>query len=205
MEFDLYSWPLWYFFCVLATKKSEGSRVTDWCGICCFDKIITNLLFINFFILITLWFWLFLYQSVSISIKQGSQKVVQLCFFLTFRIIFYCFWSVTWLFSFDIASINEQTWYGKGHTLCIPFSIWGLLSSRKTDIGQRTVIIPFRIFFSDNTRVRIYFFISRKVRNFIPEFNIRLYDKNSESDYFFFSSTKIRIFFSVTLGIRIFF
>jgi hypothetical protein len=26
--------------------------------------------------------------------------------------------------------------------LCIPFSISGLLSSRKTDIGQRTVIIP---------------------------------------------------------------
>ena len=42
------------------------------------------------------------------------------------------------------------------------------------------------------------------MRNFFPEFNIRLYDKNSESDYFF-SSTKIRIFFSATLGIRIFF
>ena len=37
-----------------------------------------------------------------------------------------------------------------------------------------------------------------------PEYNIRLYDKNSESD-FFFSSTKIRIFFSATLEIRIFF
>ena len=31
--------------------------------------------------------------------------------------------------------------------------------------------------FSDNTRVRIFIFF--------PEFNIRLYDKNSESDYFF--------------------
>ena len=39
---------------------------------------------------------------------------------------------------------------------------------------------------------------------FFQEFNIRLYDKNSESDYFF-SSIKIRIFFSATLGIRIFF
>jgi hypothetical protein len=38
-------------------------------------------------------------------------------------------------------------------------------------------------FFSDNTRVRIYFFLSRKAGNFFPEFNIRLYDKNSESDY----------------------
>jgi hypothetical protein len=40
--------------------------------------------------------------------------------------------------------------------------------------------------------------------NLFPEFNMRLYDKNSESDYFF-SSTKIRIFFSATERIRIFF
>ena len=46
----------------------------------------------------------------------------------------------------------------------------------------------------------LFFFVARI---FFPEFNIRLYDKNSESDYFF-SSTKIRIFFSETLGIRIF-
>ena len=59
------------------------------------------------------------------------------------------------------------------------------------------------ISFSDNTRVRIFIFLSRKAQFFFPEFNIRLYDKNSESDYFFFS-TKIRIFFSATLGIRIF-
>jgi hypothetical protein len=49
-----------------------------------------------------------------------------------------------------------------------------------------------------------YFFLSHKVQFFFPEFHIRLYDKNSESDYFF-SSTKIRIFCSATLGIRIFF
>jgi len=29
-----------------------------------------------------------------------------------------------------------------------------------------------------------FFFLSLQVRNFFPEFNIRLYDKNSESDYF---------------------
>jgi hypothetical protein len=50
--------------------------------------------------------------------------------------------------------------------------------------------VSFRKFFSDNTRVRIF--------TFFPEFKIRLYDKNSESDYFF-SSTKFRIFFSATL------
>jgi hypothetical protein len=40
-------------------------------------------------------------------------------------------------------------------------------------------------FFSDNTRVRILFFLSRKARIFFSEFNIMLYDKNSESDFFF--------------------
>ena len=39
-------------------------------------------------------------------------------------------------------------------------------------------------------------FLSRKARNFVPEFNIRLYDKNSESDYFFFLHQNQNIFFS---------
>ena len=42
-----------------------------------------------------------------------------------------------------------------------------------------------QIFFSDNTRVRIFIFLSRKVHIFFPVLNIRLYDKNSESYYFF--------------------
>ena len=46
--------------------------------------------------------------------------------------------------------------------------------------------VSLRIFISDNTRVRILIFLSRKARNFFPESNIRLYDKNSESEYFFF-------------------
>jgi hypothetical protein len=50
-------------------------------------------------------------------------------------------------------------------------------------------------FFFRTTRELEYLF-------FIPEFNIRFYDKNSESDYFFFPPPK---FFSATLGIRIFF
>jgi hypothetical protein len=54
-------------------------------------------------------------------------------------------------------------------------------------------------FFPDNTRVRIFIFLSHKAQFFFPEFNI-IWQK---SDYFFFSSTKIRIFFSATLGIRI--
>ena len=62
----------------------------------------------------------------------------------------------------------------------------------------------FRIFFSDNTRVTIFFCCRAKREFFFLEYNIGLYDKNSESDYFF-SSTKIRIFFSATLRIRILF
>ena len=55
----------------------------------------------------------------------------------------------------------------------------------------------FRIFFSDNTRVRIFTYFCR------AEFNIRLHDKNSESDYFFFLHQNQNIF-SATLGFRIF-
>jgi hypothetical protein len=40
-----------------------------------------------------------------------------------------------------------------------------------------------------------YFFLSRKARIFVPEFNIRLYDKSSESYYFFFPPPKSEYFF----------
>ena len=50
-------------------------------------------------------------------------------------------------------------------------------------------------FFFLTARVRIYFFLLHEARIFFPEFNIRLYDKNSESDYFFFPSPKSEYFF----------
>jgi hypothetical protein len=45
--------------------------------------------------------------------------------------------------------------------------------------------------------VKGIFFRTTRVRIFIlfPEFNIRLYDKNSESDYFFFPPPKSEYFF----------
>ena len=52
-----------------------------------------------------------------------------------------------------------------------------------------------QIFFSDNTRVRIFIFLVVQSANIFPEFNIRLYDKNSESDYFFFPPPKSEYFF----------
>ena len=51
-------------------------------------------------------------------------------------------------------------------------------------------------FFSDNTRVRTYFFVAPSAKFFFPEFNIRLYDKNSESDFFLiFPPPKSEYFF----------
>ena len=52
-------------------------------------------------------------------------------------------------------------------------------------------------FFLRTTRVRIFFFFCRAQREFFfPEINIRLYDKNSESDYLFFLHQNQNIFFS---------
>ena len=60
-------------------------------------------------------------------------------------------------------------------------------------------------FFSDNTRDRIFIFLSREAQIFFPEFNIRLYDENSESDYFFFLHQNQNIFFSNIGNQNIFF
>jgi hypothetical protein len=58
--------------------------------------------------------------------------------------------------------------------------------------------------FQTTQELEYLFFLSCKARNFFPQFNIRLYDKNSESDYFFFLHQNQNIF-SVILGIKIFF
>ena len=59
-------------------------------------------------------------------------------------------------------------------------------------------------FFRTTRELEYLFFLSRKAHIFFPEFNIRLYDKNSESDYYFFPPPKSEYFFQ-QLGIRIFF
>jgi len=50
-------------------------------------------------------------------------------------------------------------------------------------------------FFFRTTQELEYFFLSRKARIFFPVFNIRLYNKNSESDYFFFPPPRSEYFF----------
>jgi hypothetical protein len=50
-------------------------------------------------------------------------------------------------------------------------------------------------FFRTTQELEYLFFLSREVQIFFPKFNIRLYDKNSESDYFFFPPPKSEYFF----------
>ena len=57
------------------------------------------------------------------------------------------------------------------------------------------VFVSFRIFFRTTRELEYIFFLSRKAGNFFPESNIRLYDKNSESYYFFFPPPKSEYFF----------
>ena len=51
-------------------------------------------------------------------------------------------------------------------------------------------------FFRTTQELEYLFFCRAKREIFFPEFNIRLYDKNSESDYFFFLHQNQNIFFS---------
>ena len=74
-------------------------------------------------------------------------------------------------------------------------ALWDYCQVRDRPFNLKRVFVSFRIFFSDNTRVRIFIFLLREARIFFPEFNIRLYDKNSESDYFFFPPPKSEYFF----------
>ena len=71
--------------------------------------------------------------------------------------------------------------------------IYQMIEHFKLDLGTDHLtwkggygFVSFRNFFSDNTRVR---------KKKIPEFSIWLYDKNSESDYFFFLHQNQNIFF----------
>jgi hypothetical protein len=50
-------------------------------------------------------------------------------------------------------------------------------------------------FFRTTRELEYLIFLLREARIFFPEFNIRLYDKNSESDYLFFPPPKSEYFF----------
>ena len=70
--------------------------------------------------------------------------------------------------------------------------------------GMLWSFVSFRIFFSDNTRVRILiFFVAQSAHFFFQNLTLG-YMTKTLNQIFFFSSPKIRIFFSATLGINIF-
>ena len=74
--------------------------------------------------------------------------------------------------------------------------------------GQEGVMVFcfFQIFFSDNTKSsNIYLFCRAKCKFFFQNLTLGYILTKTLNQIIFFSSTKIRIFFSVTLGIRIFF
>ena len=48
--------------------------------------------------------------------------------------------------------------------------------------GGYDYLIHSDFYFRTTQELEYLFFLSRKARNFFPEFNIRLYDKNPESD-----------------------
>jgi hypothetical protein len=50
--------------------------------------------------------------------------------------------------------------------------------------GGYGFLIRSEFFFRTTQELEYLFFLSRKAQNFLPEFNIRLYDKNSESDFY---------------------
>ena len=76
------------------------------------------------------------------------------------------------------------------------FSIIAIIRDRPFNLkGGLWFFVSFRIFFTDVTRVKILFFFVEPSANFFPEFHIRLYDKISESDYFFFPPPKSEYFF----------
>ena len=137
---------------------------------------------------------------------QMKKGVYYICYKLNFA-------PVIWLSYFMIKFLWYQQWkcYNAScrdlmFIVCVILMFIHILlgTDHLTWRGGYGFLFRSEIFFRTTQELEYLFFLSRKARNFFPEFNIMLYDKNSES-YYFFSSTKIRIFFSATLGIRIFF
>ena len=78
------------------------------------------------------------------------------------------------------------TWYEKCHVIRDrPFNLQG--GGR----GGYVFLLRSEIFFRTARESEYFLFLWCEARDFFPEFNIRLYDKNSESDYFFSSTWKL--------------
>ena len=79
------------------------------------------------------------------------------------------------------------------------------IRDRPFDLKRRITVFCFVQNFFFGQQKSEYFFLSLKARIFFPEFNVRLYDKNSESDYFFFPPPKSEYFFQQHWELEYFF
>ena len=62
--------------------------------------------------------------------------------------------------------------------------------------GGYGLLFRSEFFIRTTQELEYLFFLSRRAQIFVPVFNIRLYDKNSESDFFFFLHQNQNILFS---------
>ena len=69
------------------------------------------------------------------------------------------------------------------------------LSMEKSIFVEYYLRLRSEFFFRTIQELEYYFFLSREAGIFFPQSNIRLNDKNSESDYFFFHPPKSEYFF----------
>ena len=93
---------------------------------------------------------------------------------------------------------------GINHTCCLFIPVLGTdhLTCRG---GGGYGVFFIQNFFFGHHELEYLFFLLPKPRNYFQEFNIRLYDKNSESDYNFCSPPKSEYFFSNIGNQNIFF
>ena len=139
-----------------------------------------------------------------VSVKQWLNEKLFYCIFNNFSVILW--WSGKIVdVTRDPTENNLKSQSTLSKLSCkqgFQYSLWDRPFNLK---GGLWFIVSFRKNFSDNTRVRILIFFVTQNANFFFQ-NLTLgYITKTLNQIIFFSSTKIRIFFSATLGIRIFF
>ena len=116
-------------------------------------------------------------------------------------------WSFAWPYIRPIRPIECMIiniwWHNKWNItlltlpkLVFPNCTYALGTDHLTCRGGYVFLCFVQKIVSDNTRVRYIFVFVARNANLFSEFNIRLYDKNSESDYFVFLHQNQNILFS---------
>ena len=154
----------------------------------------------------TLWLLVgFVLLNLQFSVQCYLEYCLSVCPFSCGHCIV-CPWIIYSMAStfFQLSLYKEEN-VGTVTYVCICQSFLTKLRDRPFNLkGGLWFFVSFRILFFGQHKSQNIFLLSRQARIFFQEFNIRLYDKNFESDYFFFPP-KSEYFFSATLGIRIFF